>query len=85
MSLFYVVGGPRPGERDAFFRRLEEIGGTPPGWTLYRHAGGDDRALHIVEAPSADAVLAHLDALGPIYTHGPVVEIVPLTPQPGRG
>jgi hypothetical protein len=84
MSLFYVVGGPRPGERDAFFRRLDEIGGTPPRWTLYRHADGDGQALHIVEAPSADAVLAHLAALGPIYVHGPVIEIVPLSTEPRR-
>lgn len=84
MSLFYVVGGPRPGERDAFFSRLAEIGGTPPGWMLYPHADESGQALHIVEAPSAYAVHAHLDALGASYEHGPVVEIVRLSAQLGR-
>jgi hypothetical protein len=54
MRVFYFVGGPTAGNAPEFFRRLEEAGGPPPGWRVYRHASGDGRALHLVE-PAIDS------------------------------
>ena len=76
MKLFYFVGGPVDGQRDAFFRRLAEVGGSPPGWRLYPHAGQDARALHLVEATGEEEIDAHLGQFGPIYERGPIVEVV---------
>jgi hypothetical protein len=76
MNLFYFVGGPVEGRQDAFFRRLAEVGGSPPGWRLYPHAGPDGRALHLVEATSAEEIEAHLAQFGSIYERGPIVEVV---------
>ena len=77
MKLFYFVGGPVDGQQDAFFRRLAEVGGSPPGWRLYPHAGQDARALHLVEATGEEEIDAHLGRFGPIYERGPIVEVVP--------
>jgi len=77
MKLFYFVGGPVEGQQDAFFRRLAEVGGSPPGWRLYPHVGQDGRALHLVEASGEEEIDAHLAQFGPIYERGPIVEVVP--------
>lgn len=76
VKLFYFVGGPAVGQQDAFFRRLAEVGGSPPGWRLYPHVGQDGKALHLVEAAGAEEIDAHLAQFGPIYERGPIVEVV---------
>ena len=76
MSTFYFVGGPTEGNQGAFFRRLAEVGGPPPGWQTYPHASGDGRALHLVQVDGKDAILAHLAQFDPIYERGPIVEVV---------
>lgn len=76
MKLFYFVGGPREGFALEFFRRLEQLGGPPPGWTIHPHAA-DPRALHIVEAASVQEVLDHLEHFRDIYEHGAIVELKP--------
>jgi hypothetical protein len=76
MRLFYFVGGPAEGETDAFRRRLADVGGSPPGWRIYPYAGGDNRALHVVEAANQESILAHLAQFDRIYKRGPIVEIV---------
>jgi hypothetical protein len=76
VRLFYFVGGPVAGRHEAFRRRLAEVGGSPPGWTIYPHATGDGRALHVVEADGEDAVLAHLRQFDPDYAYGTIVEVV---------
>ena len=77
MKLFYFVGGPTDGHRDAFRRRLAAVGGSPPGWRIHPHAGGDGQALHVVEADGEASILAHLAQFDPIYQRGPIVEVVP--------
>jgi hypothetical protein len=77
MRLFYFVGGPIEGQQDAFFARLAEVGGSPPGWRLFPHMGQDGRALHIVEASGEDEIDAHLAKFEPTYERGPIVEVVP--------
>lgn len=76
---FYFVGGPIEGQQDAFFRRLAEIGGSPPGWRLYPHVDSDGQALHLVEANDEGAIDAHLAQFGAIYERGPIVEVVART------
>jgi hypothetical protein len=76
MRTFYFVGGPLPGQAEAFFRRLAEGGGPPPGWQIYPHVIGDGQALHVVEADGEAAILAHLAQFGASYEHGPIVEVV---------
>jgi hypothetical protein len=76
MKLFYFVGGPVEGQRDAFFKRLVEVGGSPPGWRIYPHVGRNGRALHLVEANSEDEIGAHLAQFDPIYERGPIFEVV---------
>jgi hypothetical protein len=76
MRLFYFVGGPIEGQQDMFFRRLSEVGGSPPGWRLYPHVSADGRALHLVEANDEGEIGAHLARFGPIYERGPIVEVV---------
>jgi hypothetical protein len=75
MKLFYFVGGPVAGQQDVFLRRRAELGGSPPGWRLYPHAGQDGRALHLVEATGEEEIDAHLALFGPIYERGPIVEV----------
>jgi hypothetical protein len=84
MRLFYFVGGPVEGQQDAFFRRLAEVGGSPPGWRLYPHVDQDGRALHLVDANGEEEIEAHLAHFGPIYERGPIVEVVPHPSQVGR-
>ena len=51
MRTYCFIGGPTPGNRDVFFRRLEAVG-------VYRrvgpsiHISGDDKALHIARVDS---------------------------------
>ena len=37
MRTYCFIGGPTPGNRDVFFRRLEAVGGLPAGWSVYPH------------------------------------------------
>lgn len=67
MRTFYFVGGPIPGQAEAFFRRLDAAGGPPSGWRIYPHARGDSKALHIVRTESADSINAHLAQFADIY------------------
>jgi hypothetical protein len=80
MRTFYFVGGPSEGQREAFLRRLSDIGGSPPGWRIYPHASRDGCALHLVETDSEATIRAHLAQFDPIYEHGPIVEV---EPRPG--
>jgi hypothetical protein len=77
MKTYYFVAGPRRGHEEAFFRRLAEVGGSPPDWRIYPHATGDGRALHVVEAESEAVILAHLRQFNPTYRRGPIVEVHP--------
>jgi hypothetical protein len=52
MRTYCFIGGPTPGNRDVFFRRLEAVGGLPAGWSVYPHISGDDKALHIARVDS---------------------------------
>jgi hypothetical protein len=79
MRTFYFVGGPINGQREAFLRRLSEIGGSPPGWRIYPHANRDGQALHMVETDSEASILAHIARFDPIYERGPIVEVSPGT------
>jgi hypothetical protein len=76
MRLFYFVGGPIEGQQDAFFKRLAEVGGPPPGWRLYPHVGADGGALHLVKARKEGDIDAHLAQFGSLYVRGPIVEVV---------
>jgi hypothetical protein len=76
MRIFYFVGGPIGGQEEAFRRRLAEIGGSPPGWQIYPHVSGDGQALHVVSTDAEESIAAHLNNFDPIYTHGPIVEVV---------
>ena len=75
MSTYYFVGGPRPGCMDEFLARLRAAGGPPPGWLILPHASGDGRALHVVEARSADEVARHLAVFDGIYELDEIVEV----------
>ena len=76
MHTYSFVGGPTPGNAEAFFRRLAEAGGPPPGWEIWPHAGGDGGALHLVRAESSDAIAAHLARFADLYRATPPVEVV---------
>jgi hypothetical protein len=76
LKLYYFVGGPVESQQEAFFQKLAEVGGSPPGWRLFPHVGQDGRALHLVEARDAGEIEAHLARFGPIYERGPIVEVV---------
>jgi hypothetical protein len=75
-TLYYFVGGPTAGDRDAFMKRLEAVGGPPRGWHIYPHLSSDDRALHLVEATTVDDIAAHLANFEGIYERGDIVEII---------
>jgi hypothetical protein len=77
MRTFYFVGGPINGQREDFLHRLADVGGSPPGWQIYPHAGRDGRALHVVQADSETSILVHLAKFDPIYERGPIVEVLP--------
>ncbi|HYU71937.1 MAG TPA: hypothetical protein VEL31_04570 [Ktedonobacteraceae bacterium] len=76
MKKFYFVGGPKTGQAEAFFRRLNQIGGTPSGWRLYPHASSDNKALHLVDAESQDDIVRHLEHFQDIYECSEIVEII---------
>jgi hypothetical protein len=76
MKKFYFVGGPKTGQTEEFFRRLNQIRGTPVGWRLYPHAGNSGKALHLVDAESEDAIINHLEHFHDIYERGEIVEII---------
>jgi hypothetical protein len=76
MRVFYFVGGPTAGNAPEFFRRLKEAGGPPPGWRVYPHAGGDGKALHLVEVETEEAITAHLARFSDIYEATVPTEIV---------
>jgi hypothetical protein len=82
MRTFYFVGGPIDGQREEFIQRLADVGGSPPGWQIYPHAGRDGRALHVVHADSEASILAHIANFDPIYERGPIVEVL-TTPNHG--
>jgi hypothetical protein len=42
---------------------------------VLRHASGDGRALHLVEAESPEAILWHLANFERIYAHDDIVEV----------
>jgi hypothetical protein len=84
MRTFYFVGGPTPGDAEAFFRRLDAAGGPPAGWRIYPHACGDGKALHIVRAESTDPINAHLAQFADIYEATPPIELVDSGGLPGR-
>ena len=76
MRIFYFVGGPRPGQTPEFFRRLDQIGGSPAGWQIYPHCAGDGLALHVVSAESEQLILDHLAHFTDIYDHTDIIEIL---------
>lgn len=82
MRTFYFVGGPTPGHAEAFFRRLEAAGGPPPGWRIYPHACGDNKALHIVLTESADSINAHLAQFAEIYEATVPIELADTRTSP---
>ena len=75
MNMFYFVGGPKAGHEAEFFRRLQQVGGTPAGWRLYPHTSQDGKALHIVRADSLQQILEHLRHFSDIYERGEIVRI----------
>jgi hypothetical protein len=76
MRTFYFVGGPTAGTAAEFFRRLDMLGGPPPGWQLYPHANEDGKALHIVRVANEDAITAHLAHFSDIYEATPPTEVI---------
>ena len=76
MRSFYFVGGPTPGNEEAFVHRLRELGGPPPGWQVFPFADGSGRALHLVTGDAEDAIDAHLANFAPGYERGPLIELV---------
>jgi hypothetical protein len=84
MRTFYFVGGPTPGHAEAFFRRLEAVGGPPSGWCIYPHACGDGKALHIVRTESDDSINAHLAQFTDIYEATPPIEVTDTSSLPDQ-
>lgn len=76
MKKFYFVGGPKTGQSEEFFQRLDRIGGTPPGWQVYPHAAVDGKALHVADAESREVILDHLSIFEGIYERSEIVEII---------
>ena len=76
MKKFYFIGGPKTGKSEEFFQRLNEIGGTPPGWCIYPHAVVDGKALHIVDAESQDEILDHLRHFEDLYERSEIIAII---------
>lgn len=64
------------GFAEEFFRRLGALGGPPPGWRIYPHAGSDGKALHIIEAESREEIIEHLNNFAGIYDRGEIIEII---------
>jgi hypothetical protein len=80
MKKFYFVGGPKPGQTEEFFRRLNQIGGSPSGWRLYPHADHSGKALHLVDTESQDDIIRHLEHFHDIYERSEIVEIIERQP-----
>ena len=76
MKKFYFVGGPKTGQAEEFFRRLNQIGGSPSGWCLYPHADHSGKALHLIDAESQDDIIRHLEHFQGIYECSEIVEII---------
>jgi hypothetical protein len=76
LEKFYFVGGPKTGQSEAFFRRLAQIGGSPPTWRIYPHVGNDGKALHIVDVESQEEILNHLHHFDGIYEWSEIVGII---------
>ena len=76
MRMYYFIGGPTPGNREVFFRRLEAAGGLPAGWSVYPHISDDDKALHIARVDSEKAIAAHLALFADIYESTNPIEVV---------
>ena len=76
MRTFYFVGGPRPGCEEVFLRRLQAAGGPPAGWSIYPHAGGDGKALHIARVESSAAIAAHLALFTTVYESTEPIEVI---------
>ncbi|MFZ5644893.1 MAG: hypothetical protein ACOY46_15010 [Bacillota bacterium] len=76
MKKYYFVGGPKKGFVEEFFQRLDRIGGSPSGWSIYPHVESDGKALHIVNAKSRDEVLEHLEQFNDIYDRSEIIEII---------
>lgn len=81
MKKFYFTGGPKKGAQEEFFRRLNEIGGSPAGWQVYPHENEDGQALHIIDANSEKEILQHLQHFEDIYSHGEIIEIITIVPN----
>jgi hypothetical protein len=76
MKKFYFVGGPKAGQAEEFFRRLNQIGGIPSGWCLYPHADSSGKALHLLDAESEEGIIDHLRHFQDIYERSEIVEII---------
>jgi hypothetical protein len=77
MKSFYFVGGPKPGMQEKFIQRLEEIGGSPQGWTIFPHVSEDGKALHVVTVESLQDVLEHVAHFNGFYEYGEIIEVHP--------
>jgi hypothetical protein len=76
MKKFYFVGRPKADKSGEFFRRLYQIGGTPPAWRVYPHVGNGGKALHIADVESQEEILNHPHHFDGIYEWGEIVEII---------
>ena len=76
MKKFYLIGCPKAGQTEEFFRRPKQIAGIPFGSRLYPHAGKSGKALHLVEVESQDKLLKHLQHFHNIYERSEIVEII---------
>ena len=76
MNKFYFIGGPKKGQENEFFKRLNDLGGAPPDWRIFPHSNHDGKALHIIEAKSNDEIIDHLKHFEDIYERTEIIEIV---------
>jgi hypothetical protein len=84
MPMFSCVAGPVAGRADEFFRRLDQIGGSPAGRQICPHAPDDRKALHLVDAPTRRAIRDHLERFRDLDAWGDIVE-VRAAPRSSRG
>jgi len=73
---YYFVGGPREDHIEEFFKLLKEKGGPPENWTVYPHANGDGKALHIIDGATREEVLEHLSSFMDIYEMSELIEVI---------
>lgn len=76
MKKFYFIGGPKQACEAEFFRRLNELGGSPSGWLILPHANKDGKALHLVEVSEENEITAHLEHFADIYERSEIIEVV---------